>query len=135
MDHVLTSGSRFVASSWSFSSNPTGSISVDKREELSSPELLLTSGGQVTVDKAEGRSIEHEGHSHRSLVPCDTHMAVETDGVCPPKRRVVVRPVEKWKCLPRVLAIPVFTLSEKTWEILFSCSGFTRTIIRMFHRL
>lgn len=37
--------------------------------------------------------------------------------------------------LPRVLAIPVFTLSEKTWEILFSCSGFARTTIRMFHRV
>lgn len=35
--------------------------------------------------------------------------------------------------VPRVLAIPVFTLSEKMWEILFSCSGFARTTIRMFH--
>lgn len=42
---------------------------------------------------------------------------------------------EKWKSLPRVLAIPVFTLSEKTCEILFSCSGLARTMIRMFHRV
>lgn len=35
--------------------------------------------------------------------------------------------------VPRVLAIPVFTLSDKTWEIRFSCSGLARTMIRMFH--
>lgn len=35
--------------------------------------------------------------------------------------------------VPRVLAMPVFTLSEKMWEILFSCSGFAKTTIRMFH--
>lgn len=41
--------------------------------------------------------------------------------------------MEKWNCLPKVLAIPVFTLSENTWEILFSCSGLASTTIRMFH--
>ena len=41
--------------------------------------------------------------------------------------------VEKWTCLPSVLAMPVFTLSEKRWEILFSCSGLARTTIRMLH--
>lgn len=43
--------------------------------------------------------------------------------------------VDKRNHLPKVLAIPVFTLSEKTWEILFSCSGLTRTTIRMFHKV
>lgn len=49
--------------------------------------------------------------------------------------QVIKRLVEKWNCLPRVLAIPVFTLSEKMCEILFSCSGLTRMMIRMFHRV
>lgn len=33
-----------------------------------SPEFLLTSRGQVTVDKAKRCTVEHEGHSHCSLV-------------------------------------------------------------------
>lgn len=35
--------------------------------------------------------------------------------------------------LPRVLAMPVFTLDVLTWLIRFSCSGLTSTATLIFH--
>lgn len=40
---------------------------------------------------------------------------------------------QQQQILPRVLAMPVLTLDITTWLIRFSCSGFTRTAIFMFH--
>lgn len=101
------------------------------------PELLLTARGQMTVDEAKWSTVEHEGHSHCSLVSYKTNITVSADGFLlnEPLWRVIEWLVEKWASLPRVLAIPVFTLSENTWEILFSCWGFARMMIRMFHRV
>lgn len=47
---------------------------VTNERTATSPELLLTSGGQVAVDKAEGRAVEHEGHAHRPLVSYKTNV-------------------------------------------------------------
>jgi hypothetical protein len=38
-------------------------------------------------------------------------------------------------CSPRVLAMPVFTLSVQIWLIRFSCSGLASTTMRMFQRV
>lgn len=38
------------------------------------PELLLTSRGQVTVDKPKRSSVEHERHSHCSFVSYNTRV-------------------------------------------------------------
>lgn len=101
-----------------------------------SPELLLASRGQVAVDESERCTVEHEGHSHGSFVPCKQARCYRLDCVFMSAFMTGARrPVETWKRSPKVLAIPVFTLSENTWEILFSCSGLARTMIRMFHRV
>lgn len=44
----------------------------------SSPELLLTSRGQVTVDESKRRAVEHEGHAHCTLVSYKTEIAVNS---------------------------------------------------------
>lgn len=74
--------------------------------------------------------------THR-LLPCCLHMAKM---YC--RKNTVVSPgitltlqTGGAGSVPRVLAMPVLTLSEKMWEILFSCSGFAKTTIRMFHNV
>ena len=65
---------------YAYVTNTQLNLGVVKSVICCSPELLLTSRGQVTVDKTKGCTVEHEGHSHCSLVTYKTNVTLTTDG-------------------------------------------------------